>query len=805
MTRFIVFLLVVLSTQASFARQSCDWPYRTSVTINQTDFDGLTDYPVDLFLTSANLHSQYQWSANGNDLRIYSNGDLVPLPFTINSWNESAKEASVSVSMPTLDIGVAQTIYIYYGNPDVSSLSTTISDLPYFTGKVKFHTRSNNGVDPDSYDEAISVFKQGNDNNTSYGCSHPDNFTVVTNQNQGTGRSRQNFIAYSKALFTVAAGESGNWGIRYGADYGYGGGLYVDSVNILDEKWLDDLWWANNWEVNGGISDEVLVGSVFLTEGEHELEIIGGEPGNDGGLTVQFSRNYSGPTEYLTANWLPFTSANIEIRSEACPIRTLSISYGSHNVCNKNISLTSSDSGSQSWLAGSTNVIDLNVNNLENSTSATSNTFLDFTLPADITLTSYTGSNWSCIGTTGTINCTYDQTIGSNASASTLSLTTLLDSGATTGSTQNISATVTGSAPDSDTGNNTVSFAIFVLSNSGTPADCSNPQPGLLVKFFDITGYAVSDLQNAADYQALVDNRATINYLQGQTIFSNINGTGNPFTSVDDYFLAIFEGYIYSANGTSRHFGVDGDDAVEAWTWIPPKGKNGVGSFGIISAFYGLHGPAGEAQGISDKIAISPGFTPIEFRMQEYTGGDQYDFYWGTKNKAKDQSIIPVGTFFHCAGDPSFQLNSTTTVISDPINGTNFPKAIPSAVMTYTVEVSNPGNISSDLDSTVLVQELASNLEFFVDDFGGAGSPIKFTDGIGTNASGLSYVFSGINGGSDSISFSSDGTNFNHSVTNTGGYDSAITHFKLTLPGTFKPTFDGVTPTFTFEYQVRVK
>ncbi len=90
-----------------------------------------------------------------------------------------------------------------------------------------------------------------------------------------------------------------------------------------------------------------------------------------------------------------------------------------------------------------------------------------------------------------------------------------------------------------------------------------------------------------------------------------------------------------------------------------------------------------------------------------------------------------------------------------------------------------------------------------MDDFDGAGSPIKFTDG--TNASGLSYVFSGINSGSDSISFSSDGSNFTHSVTNTSGYDSGITHFKLTLPGTFKPTFNSVTPTFSFEYQVRVK
>ena len=787
MPQLVVFLLIILSAQTSFARQSCDWPFRTSITVTQNDFNGLTDYPVDLFLSSSNLHSQYQWSSNGADLRIYSDDDSTPLPFTINSWDATSQGASVRVSFPTLDMGT-RTIYVYYGNQNVSSASTTVTGLSFVDGKIKFHTRSNNGVNPDSYAEAMSTFNQGNDSNTAYGCSHPDNFTLVTNRNQGTGRSSQNFIAYSKTRFTVEPGEEGNWGIRYGADFGYGGGLYVDTINILDEKWTTDLWWSSNWN-----NADVLSGSVYLTAGEHEMEIIGGEPGNDGGLTVQFSRDYSGPTEYLTATWLPFTSGNIDIRSESCPIPSLAISYGSHDVCTKNLSLTSSDSASQSWLAGSTNVLNLMVNNLEISTSATSDTLLDITLPSDITVTSYSGNDWSCTGTSGTISCVYDQIINANNSAATLSLTTLLDSGATTGSTQNISAVVTGSAPDSDTSNNTLAFSIYVLTNAGVPASCLSPQPGLLVKFFDITGYANTNLNNATTYQALVDARSTMTYLQGQTIFSNINGSGNPFITADDYFLAVFEGYIYSDTATRARFGVDGDDAIESWV-------NG----NIVSAYYGQHGPAGSAQDTSSRQDISQGFNPIEFRIQEVAGGDQYDFYW-RPNGSNSYSIIPDSAFYHCAGDPSFQLTTTVNVVNDPINGITFPKAIPGAVMTYTVDVLNQGNISSDLSSTVLVQELASNLELYVDDFDGAGSPVDFTDGSSTTASGLSYVFSSINSGSDSISFSTDGTNFNHTVTNTGGYDSAITHFKLTLPGTFKPTYNSVTPTFKFEYQVRVK
>jgi hypothetical protein len=790
MRSVILLFLAVLCTQQSFARQSCDWPFRTTITITQSDFNGLTDYPVDLFLSGSNLHSQYQWSSNGSDLRIYSDDDTTALPFTINSWDAIGQGANVRVSFPNFEIGT-RTIYVYYGNQSAASASTSVPDLPFVTGKIKYHTRSNNGSDPDSYAEAKSVFNQGNDTNTSYGCSHPDDFTGITNQNQGSGRSPNNFIAYSKTLFTVQAGESGNWGIRYGADFGLGGGLYVDTVNVLDEKWTDDLWWGgSNWA--SGISD-VLYGSVYLSEGEHEMEIIGGEGCCDGGVTVQFSRDYSGPTEYSTATWYPFTSTNIDIRSEACPIPSLSISYGSHDVCYKDLSVTSGDSSSQSWVAGSSYSLDLSVNNLEVSEGATSETLLDITLPIDITLHSYSGGNWSCIGTTGIINCIYDQTISASSTATTLSLTLLLNSGSTVGDTLDINATVTGSAPESDTSNNSISFSINVLTNVGVPAGCPSPQSGLLVSFFDIEGNELTSTTNQNELQSLVDTHSVMGNLQGQTIFSQINGSGNPFIDTSTYFLTIFEGYLYTDTTIEAKFGVDGYAPVEAWL-----------DGSVVSNDYRVRSPRGDARDKSGWLDLLQGFTPIEFRAQGVNGASQYDFYW-RPTRSGSFGIIPSSAFYHCAGDPEFQLSTTVNVVSDPINGTTFPKAIPFAVMTYTVTAQNPGNISTDVDSTVLVQALASNTQLFVDDFDGAGSPIKFTDGTGNTASGVSYEFNSLTSTSDSISFSTDGTNFNHSPTSTDGYDAAITHFKLTLPGTFKPTFDGVTPTFDFEYQVQVK
>lgn len=45
-------LLFSLPTQA---RPSCDWPFRTSIQVQQIDVDGLTNYPVDLVLTNSNM------------------------------------------------------------------------------------------------------------------------------------------------------------------------------------------------------------------------------------------------------------------------------------------------------------------------------------------------------------------------------------------------------------------------------------------------------------------------------------------------------------------------------------------------------------------------------------------------------------------------------------------------------------------------------------------------------------------------------------------------------------------------------
>lgn len=797
----LIFLSLVFS-HSSYARQPCDWPFRTAVTIVQNDLDGVTDYPVDLILSASNLHNGYNWSTNGSDLRVFDEDDATPLNFNIAYWNQPGKSAEVRVSLPTLDKGT-RTIYVYYGNNSAVNQSTTVPSLPFKDGKIRFHTRSNLGENPASADEARSIFNQGNDLDTAYGCSHPDFFTGVTNQNQGSGRDNGNFIAISKTRFTVDT--AGHWGIRYGADFGLGGGLYIDKVNTLEEIWNPngDFWWDSDWD-----SPYVLDGSIYLTAGEHELEIIGGEGCCDGGVTVEFSRNYTGVGDYNTATWLPFTSSNIDIRSEACPIPSLTITYGNHDVCSVDLSIPKKDYViPTAWEQNVAQDITFRIRN-EKSAALASGTPVQarVELPTDVTLSSFTGTDWSnCTQTANVVLCQYNTSIKKNKNSSTVTFSLLPGPNSATTSAS-ISITAVARYYDSDSSNNTRTTAITINDNGVIAPVIPNctVQPGIWARFFDTTNYSGNanypEITNASDMQTFIDDNKTTNKLDGQTILSQINGTTNPFNDElsdpnDEYFLTIFEGYLNIPTTDDYSFDVDGDDAIEFWLG---------GS--IITTFYGLHGTNGVPQN-PKTLRLAAGYHAIEFRMQENTGGAVYQLFSreGGGN-IRNTDITPASYFYHCAGDTNIEMSSQLEVVSDDINGNALAKAIPNAVIKYHVTGTNKGNISTDNNSTIITQEIDPNNELFVSDLNGPGEgPVHFIDGVSPRDSGLSYVYNASDGLNDSLWFSTDGITFTESTDISNDYNSAITHFQIRFDGSLKASMDATEPYFEFEYQVRVK
>ncbi len=155
---------------------------------------------------------------------------------------------------------------------------------------------------------------------------------------------------------------------------------------------------------------------------------------------------------------------------------------------------------------------------------------------------------------------------------------------------------------------------------------------------------------------------------------------------------------------------------------------------------------------------------------------------------------------------PQLSMQKTTTTLSDPINGTTSPKAIPGAMIEYTITATNSGDSATDNNSIAIVDAIPDSTALYVADIAGVGSgPVNFTDGA--IASGLTYNFTNLNSSSDNVSFSNDGgISFNYTPTpDAEGIDSNVSHIKITPSGAFSAKSGTNIPSFQLRFRVLVQ
>ena len=232
-----------------------------------------------------------------------------------------------------------------------------------------------------------------------------------------------------------------------------------------------------------------------------------------------------------------------------------------------------------------------------------------------------------------------------------------------------------------------------------TPA-CATPIPQLQLSTYDTTGYGTYP-NNHTQYNSLVSAYAIPSNLFGSGTVANVNGSGNPY-GVDEDYLSIFTGFIFAPTTGIYFVGVDGDDAVE----VLIDGQS-------ISGYYGAHGQAGSPQSTTS-IALNSGYHTIEFRHQERGGGDNYFLYWQQPG-GSSLNIVAGSSLSHCPLTTTISLQKTKVTVSDPINFTTNPKAIPGAVVRYTLTANNSGANSADsaiitdnLNNLITTQQFAS-------------------------------------------------------------------------------------------------
>jgi hypothetical protein len=304
--RLTILLLILVAAPAN-AWWDCDWKYRFTADIAKPPGRPLTDYQVRMDLNSSNVPASLDWFRQGDDLRVIDEqDDLTEMTFFIEQWDAAGQTAVIWVLVPIISGGGA-TVYFYYDGPaGVPSVSTPTT---FSTPGFQFHTR-NTSANPANRAAAEAAFANAPPRTAGYGCAIIPSYTNVNNQGVlGPPNRNRNIGLSAESFFEVTPAEAGVWEFRYGADFGRGGGLYVNDI-ALDEKWNSDLWWNYNWND----TSQILQGSINLSPGFHSIRILGFEDGNDGGLTVEFKR----PGGTFQAMSL----ANIAMTSRECSITT---------------------------------------------------------------------------------------------------------------------------------------------------------------------------------------------------------------------------------------------------------------------------------------------------------------------------------------------------------------------------------------------------------------------------------------------------------------------------------------------------
>jgi uncharacterized repeat protein (TIGR01451 family) len=168
----------------------------------------------------------------------------------------------------------------------------------------------------------------------------------------------------------------------------------------------------------------------------------------------------------------------------------------------------------------------------------------------------------------------------------------------------------------------------------------------------------------------------------------------------------------------------------------------------------------------------------------------------GTENTVSDSG---TGTFI--VGMPNLVVVKSVMTESDPVNGTTNPKAIPGAVMLYTITVANSGPGAVDTDSMAVMDPLSANLMLCVSTLC-SNPPVAFACS-GTPPCGLTYTYAAAvtytnqPGGAGPYTYTP--------VPDANGYDAAVTGFRVNPAGPFLGSTGPPHPQFTLQFRVKVK
>jgi len=144
---------------------------------------------------------------------------------------------------------------------------------------------------------------------------------------------------------------------------------------------------------------------------------------------------------------------------------------------------------------------------------------------------------------------------------------------------------------------------------------------------------------------------------------------------------------------------------------------------------------------------------------------------------------------------PDIKLKKSSTTIYDPINEESNPKAIPGALVKYTIHAQNEGLGKTDNDTVAIADAVPENMKMCVDNIDRC-LKAEFVDGTVSSELTLGTVDYSDNGGTD----------FNYTpIADAEGYDVSVTNVQIKLNGSFKESDGTNHPYFNIKLHMGVK
>jgi uncharacterized repeat protein (TIGR01451 family) len=160
---------------------------------------------------------------------------------------------------------------------------------------------------------------------------------------------------------------------------------------------------------------------------------------------------------------------------------------------------------------------------------------------------------------------------------------------------------------------------------------------------------------------------------------------------------------------------------------------------------------------------------------------------------------------FNLITPPNILMVKTAATVSDPINLSSNPKAIPGAEILYTISARNQGGTGVDNDTVFVTDPIPADTALYVGSTGMPGGPVAFSDG--STASGLTYTYLGIQNPGDDIAFSNNnGADYNYQpLVCADCVDPDVTHVRVNPKGIFNAVSGTSIPEFILQIRVRVR